>query len=401
MRRGRLRNVINIDEFEKLARRRLPHAVYDTIAGGATDEVTLRANRTAFEHIWLRPRVLADLSQLDMSTTVLGQKIALPVMLAPTGAARFVSSEAERGIARAAGRTGTIYAVSSAASQTLEEIAEAATEAASGMGSLWYQLYIPPSRAETVEVLDRVRKAGYAVLCVTIDTGVRLRKERDLRNNFTVPIRFSPALVLTGLSRPAWTWEFLFGRVGRVRGGNGQGKFSAKTAVDRLTRVVTNTRMPTWDDIRFIRENWDGSLVLKGIMRGDEVPALVELGVDGLVVSNHGGRNIDSVLPSIEILPEVVRAAAGRVEVYLDGGVRRGTDVVKAVALGARAVFVGRPYLWGAAVAGSAGVEAVLNIFKTEVLSTMEHCGLQTVAAIDSSAIVETPHIATRRFEQS
>jgi isopentenyl diphosphate isomerase/L-lactate dehydrogenase-like FMN-dependent dehydrogenase len=387
MRRNRLKQVVNIDDVERLARRRLPSAVYHAIAGGATEEVTLRANRQGFDRVWLRPRPLADLSGFDLSTTVLGERVDFPLMLAPTGMARMCDSGAEVALARAAARMGTIFVVSSAASQTLEEIADAARSTDRGTGSLWYQLFIPPNRDATLALLERVKNAGYPVLCVTIDTGVTGKRERDLRNRFNIPIRITPHLILAGVSRPYWACNFLFGRVGRVRAGKGQGVFAARQAYVRFATVIQSMRMPTWDDLRFVRENWDGKLVVKGLMRGDEVAEIIALGADGIVVSNHGGRNVDSVRASIAVLPEVIRAADGRAEVYVDGGIRRGTDVVKALALGARAVLVGRPYLWGLAAGGETGVDTVLMLFKTEIQSTMGLCGLRTIADIDADAI--------------
>lgn len=389
MRQRRIAQMINMDDAERLARRRLPKAVYDAIAGGAGDEITMRANRLAYqERIWLRPRPLVDVSRCDSSTTVLGHKVSMPLMLAPTGIARMCDSEAENAVARAAGRAGTIFIVSNGSSEPFEKVMQSAT------GQLWFQMYIPSERSKAEQLLDRVAEAGYPVLCVTIDTAISavdgrplLKRERDIRNNLTIPLRVSPKLIATGLSRPLWTKDFLFGRVGRVAQGTGSGLFTARSAYSNLANVLSSMKTPGWDDIAWIRERWPGKLVIKGVMRGEEVPRMVDLGVDGIVVSNHGGRIQDGVRATIEVLPEVVAVAGGRVEVFVDGGVRRGSDVVKALALGARAVLVGRPYMWGLAVGGEKGVDTVLEFFQSELQRTMALCGLGTIADIDSSAV--------------
>src|ERR1700730_8423448 len=384
MRPDRIASVLNIDEMREKAKW-LPTAVFDAIDGGAGDELTMRANRSAYQSIWLRPRALVDVSSIDTSTTVLGQKISFPLMLDPCGFARMAHSAAEIAVARAAGSAGTVFVVSGAASYSLEDIAKTAT------GPLWYQLYVPRDRDVAESLIERVEKAGYPVLCVTIDTAIAGKRERDYRNKLTVPVTMSPQLIFSALSNPRWAVDFMLGRVG---GSGVSGSYDAvRTAFWNLGNTVNHLKSVTVDDIRWIRERWKGKLVLKGIMRGDECPQLIDLGVDGLVVSNHGGRNLDCVRPAITVLPEVISAVAGRAEVFIDGGIRRGTDVVKALAFGARACFVGRPYMFGLAVAGEAGVARVLEIFRTEVEQTMGLLGCPTVADIDSS-FVFSEHLA-------
>jgi isopentenyl diphosphate isomerase/L-lactate dehydrogenase-like FMN-dependent dehydrogenase len=378
MKRGSVASVLNIDEMRERAKW-LPAAVFDAIDGGAGDELTMRANRSAYQCIWLRPRALVDVSSIDTSTTVLGQKISFPLMLDPCGFARMAHSAAELAAARAAGSAGTVFVVSGASSYSLEDIAKTAT------GPLWYQLYVPPDRDVAETLIDRVEKAGYPVLCVTIDTAIAGKRERDYRNKLTVPVTMSPRLILSALSNPRWAMDFMLGRVG---GSGISGSYNAvRTAVWNLGNTVNHLKSVTVADIQWIRERWKGKLVLKGIMRGDECPQLIDLGVDGLVVSNHGGRNLDCVRATINILPEVISAVGGRAEVFVDGGIRRGTDVVKALAFGARACLVGRPYMFGLAVAGEAGVARVLEIFRTEVEQTMGLLGCPTVADIDSNFV--------------
>jgi isopentenyl diphosphate isomerase/L-lactate dehydrogenase-like FMN-dependent dehydrogenase len=378
---------LNIDEIRSRARRRLPKAIFDAIEGGAGDESTVRANRAAFERIWFRPRALADVGQRDLSTTVFGERISMPLMLAPCGMARMASSGAELAAMRAATRARTTFIVSAASSYTAEELA------AAGSGQLWYQLYLPPDRAETEALLDRVAQAGYSVLCVTIDSPITPKRERDYRNGLAIPMRLTPKLLAIGLSKPAWTKDFLLGKVGR---GQGFGFYRTRTAYQKVATTVAGFHPVTAEDVRWLRERWHGKLVIKGVQRGDECPEMVELGVDGIVVSNHGGRNLDYALGSVDVLPEVVAAVDGRAEVFVDGGFRRGADVVKAVALGAQACLVGRPYMFGLAAGAEAGVTQVLEIFRSEIDSTLALLGCRSFAEIDDSMI----HIAAPNDER-
>lgn len=386
--RGRIDKVLNTEEMRNRAKW-LPRAIFDAIDGAAADEITLRANRTALDQVWLRPRALADVTKRDLSTTVLGEWISMPLMLAPCGFARMANSGAELSVARAAGDAKTLFAVSGSASYLAEDIANAAT------GPLWYQLYLPPDRESAAALVDRVAKAGYKTLCVTIDTAVTPKRERDYRNHLSVPLTMSPRLVWTGMSNPRWAKDFVLGKVG-TKGvapsltRRGWDRAGVRTAYWSFAKTLQDLRCVTVEDIRWLRERWKGKLVLKGVMRGDECSQMIDLGVDGIVVSNHGGRNVDCVRPSIEILPEVVNVVDGRAEVFVDGGIRRGTDVIKAVALGARACLIGRPYLFGLAAGGQAGVAQVLEIFRNEIEHSMALTGCATVADIDAS-MVTTP----------
>jgi isopentenyl diphosphate isomerase/L-lactate dehydrogenase-like FMN-dependent dehydrogenase len=381
-------NAISVDEMRRQALRRLPRAVFDAIEGAAGDEITMRANREALEQIRLRPRALADVRTRDLSTTVLGQPVTMPVLLAPCGMARMADSEAELAVARSAQRAGTVFAISGASSYSLEDIAGAAT------GPLWYQLYLPPTRDGAAALIARVEHAGYPVLCVTVDTAVEITRERDVRNRLTLPIRPTPRLVLSGLSRPRWSKDFVLGKVGHGHSMHGFGR-AVRTAYQNLAATIENLTPVTFDDLAWLRERWDGKLVVKGILRGDECERMVDLGVDGIVVSNHGGRTVDCVMPTIEALPEVVEAVAGRAEVFVDGGVRRGTDVVKALALGARACLVGRPYMYGLGAGGEAGVDRVLAILRAELERAMALLGCATVADIDGSIVAQARSAAT------
>ncbi|WP_214406862.1 alpha-hydroxy acid oxidase [Pseudonocardia lacus] len=372
----RMTRAHSVEDLRRAARRRMPKAVFDVVDGGAGDERTLRWNRESFERIPLRPRALADVKHVDSATTVLGDPVAMPLLLAPCSFARMCHSDAEPGIARAAGRAGTVYVVPGGAGERPEVVIRSAT------GPLWYQLYMKPDRAANAELLDRVEGAGYRTLVVTIDTAIKPYREKDLRNGVTLPVTPSPRLALAGLGHPFWSRDFLFGT-----GGAGVDLFAARRAYHNFTDAIMHSKSVTAEEIRWLRDRWTGPLVVKGVLRGDEVAEMVELGVDGIVVSNHGGRNLDGAPATIDVLAEVVEAAAGRAEVLLDGGVRRGTDVVRALALGARAVLVGRPYMFGLAAGGEAGVDRTLELLHNEIIRAMSLVGATSVKEIDRSLV--------------
>lgn len=370
--------IVNAHDFEKLARRRLPRSVFDAVAGGAGDETTIRVNRVGFEQIVLRPRALAEVGAVDASTTVLGQRIPMPLILAPTGSAYMCDPAAEFAIVRASARSGTIFALSSVASCDFEEIAAAAA------CPLWYQLYPPRDRSVTSEILSRLDASGYSVLCVTIDTPLAAKRDRDIRNGVKKPLRITPELMLGAVVHPRWTAMFLFGKSGPD---NRRSVFAGNRAFRKLSDTLTRLAPVTADDLHWLRDRWQGKLVVKGVMRADEVAQIIDLGADGIVVSNHGGRNLDSGQASVLVLPEVVEAADGRVEVFVDGGIRRGTDVIKAVGLGARACLIGRPYVWALAASGAAGVEHLLRIFQAEIEEAMALSGCPALNDIDASVV--------------
>ncbi|WP_232794297.1 MULTISPECIES: alpha-hydroxy acid oxidase [Pseudofrankia] len=378
-----MQDAINVEDFRGLARRRLPRAVFDALEGGAGDEVSLRRNRAAFDRIEFRPRPLADVAKRDLSTTVFGERLSMPIMLAPTGASRLARSAAEIAVARAAARADVVYMQSTVAAFPLEDVA------ASSTGSLWYQLYLPPDRAELGDLVRRIAAAGYRALAITIDTSILGNRERDTRNRLmSRPPR--PGIVLQGASKPAWTADFLRGKADYLRGRLGAARSDgpSQLSLDQTRKTITAASdCVTWEDVERVRSLWKGPLIIKGLMRGDECDRFVELGVDGVVVSNHGGRQLDGVPATIDILPEVVDAAAGRLTVFLDGGVRRGNDAAKALALGAAGVFVGRPYLYGLAAGGEAGVVRMIELLREELDRAMALLGAATVADLDRTLV--------------
>jgi 4-hydroxymandelate oxidase len=344
---------VNLFEYEPLAREKLPEAAYGFIAGGAEDEVTLRANREAFQRIRLRPRVLVDVSHIDPSTQVLGQRIEFPVLLAPVALQRLAHPDGEIAAARAAAAAGTIMMVSTVSTYSLEEITEAAN------GPKWFQLYCNPDKDVTRRLVERAQACGYTALCVTVDVPRLGRREADIRN------RLQP--------RPDLLPKNLVGEVDMRAVASGAASLQDPSL--------------TWDDVHWLRSLTPMPLVLKGIMTGEDARLAVEHGVEAIIVSNHGGRQLDGVPAAIDVLAEVVEAVQGRVEVLMDSGIRRGTDVLKALALGAKAVLLGRPYIWGLAVDGEAGVTRVMGILRQELELAMALAGCPTVAQIDGALI--------------
>jgi isopentenyl diphosphate isomerase/L-lactate dehydrogenase-like FMN-dependent dehydrogenase len=346
---------INLFEFESIARERLPKEEYDYIAGGATDEISVDRNRRAYASWALRPRVLRDVSVLDLSTTVLGTKVNLPVLIAPCGGHKRAHPDGELATYRAAAACGTILAVSANSNTSFEDLAKAAD------GHLWVQMYPFRDKEMTKDWLKRAKDNGYKAVVVTLDSQWPPKRERNIRNNYRRT---------RGVNYPGTSVE-----TPRPAGRAGEGSDPAAT----------------WQDLEWIRNAAAIPVVAKGIMTGEDVELCAEVGADGVIVSNHGGRHLDNTLATVEVLSEAVTAAKGKLEIYLDGGIRRGADVVKAVALGAKAVFIGRPLFWGLAVDGEKGVIRVLDILREEIEITMAKCGRPKIADIDSTVVVKTP----------
>ncbi|MGZ5306354.1 MAG: alpha-hydroxy acid oxidase [Actinomycetota bacterium] len=336
---GDVPRFITLDDYELVAREQLPSDVYDFYAGGAGDEWTLAENRRAFDRWCLRPRVLRAAGNPDPSTSILGTSVSFPVLVAPWAFQSMAHPEGERATARAAAAAGTIMVVSSTATDVLEEVA-AASDAPK-----WWQLYIFEDRDATTDMLARVVEARYAAICLTVDLPVFGLRHRDARHGFVPPI---------GSSSPR----------------------------------LLHDPMLSWDDVAWVRERTPGlPLLVKGVLTAEDAELAVAAGVDGIIVSNHGGRQLDWSPAGLTALPEVADAVAGRVPVLVDGGVRRGTDVVKALALGADAVLAGRPFIWGLAVDGEAGVVDALRILRLELENAMALCGCRTVAEITSALV--------------
>ncbi len=349
---------VNVLDVEGVARDRMERAFYDYYAGGAEDEITLAANRGAFAEVFLRPRVLVDVTRIETSGSVLGSPVSMPVLIAPTAFHRLAHPDGELATARAAGAARTVMVASTIATYTLEEISRAAT------GALWYQLYVYKDRSLARNLIQRAEKAGYRALCLTVDTPFLGSRERDLRNKFTLP---------PGIRMPNFDEA-------------GLGVATLGESFHSYVRSQLDCSL-TWDAVEWLRGETKLPILLKGIIAAEDAVLAAERGVDGIIVSNHGGRQLDGTEATLRALPRVVDAVAGRAEVFMDGGVRRGIDVLKALALGARAVLVGRPCLWGLAAAGEEGVGRVLAMFRQELTLAMALCGCPDLGAIDRSLI--------------
>ncbi len=357
-------NVVNLDELQPLAREKLDPLAYDYIASGAEDEVTLRENRDAYRRIRLRPRVLVGVAKVDLTTSVLGTEVSLPVQLAPVAMHQLAHPEGELAVARAAAAQRTVMVLSTLATHSLEEVAAAAE------GPRWYQLYCFKDRAVTRALVERAEASGYGALVVTVDTPRLGRREADIRNQFHLP----PGLSLKNLAEVALP-------------DLPEAMHASALAVYAASMLDAGL---DWDAIDWLRSITALPIVLKGIHTAEDARLAAEAGVAGVVVSNHGGRQLDGVPATVEMLPEVVEAAGDRLEVLLDGGVRRGTDVLKPPAIGARAVRIGRPYVWGLALGGEAGVKKVLAMLREELELAMALAGCPSLDRV-GPALVRLP----------
>lgn len=385
--------VLNIADLRRLAKRRLPRVVFDYIDGGAEDEVTLRANRQAFEDVVLRPRGAVATPSVDLTTTVFGTRLALPFALAPVGSTRLFWPRGEVHAARAAGEAGTAYALSTLVGTSLEEVR------AGSRGPLWYQLYLVGGREVATKALARARAAGYSALLVTIDTAVAGLRERDLRNGVTEIVREDL------LARVPYAWQFVTrpGWVLAFLRDGGLMRFPNVVLEDGPMRYVDvgpvlERSTVTWDDLRWIREEWPGPIAVKGVLTAEDARRAADAGLEGVVVSNHGGRQLDGAPATLRVLPEIVAAVNDHADVLLDSGIRRGADVVKALCLGAKAVLIGRAYAYGLGAGGEAGVARSIEILRSETIRTMKLIGCSSVAGLGRT-FVDVPTTWTRAVD--
>jgi isopentenyl diphosphate isomerase/L-lactate dehydrogenase-like FMN-dependent dehydrogenase len=376
--------IYSVGDARRRAARAVPRALFDYIDGGADDEVTLHENVRALREVTFRPRMGSASGQPSTSTTLLGIPLSMPVLLAPCGLVRFVHPDGALGVARAGAAMGTLSVLSTVAGTSLEEVAASTT------GPKWFQLYAPGGRPQTEELVERAQRAGYTGLVVTIDTPALGHRERDVRHGVAQPFRFTPVsagrLAAQLALRPRWVAGMLraglaaragAGTVGGASGGGG----GAPTA-----RLVAMGASPfSWDDVAGIRRQWTGPLAVKGLLSVDDARRAVDAGSDAVIVSNHGGRQLDGAPATFRVLPGIVDAVAGDAAVVLDSGIRRGSDVVKAVAAGAHAVMIGRAYLYGLAACGEPGVGRILEVLRSEMVRTMTLMGCASVADLDRS----------------
>jgi len=378
----RPRHIVNVADLRLAAKRRLPRAAFDYIDGGAESEVTLRENCRAFDDVVFRPRSAVATKDCDLRTTVLGAPLSLPFLLAPVGSSRVFYPRGEEVAARAAGQAGTAYILSTLSGCPVQDVRNASS------GPVWYQLYLVGGRDVALAAIERARVAGCSALVVTIDTPVSGLRERDVRNGMKEMVSGSPwakaPYVFQYLAKPRWLAGFL-------RDG-GLMQFPNVVLPDGPmpyadVGVALEQSMVCWDDLRWIRDAWKGHVVVKGVHTADDARRAIDAGADAIVVSNHGGRQLDGVAATIRVLPEVVAAVDGHIEVLLDGGIRRGSDVVKALCLGARGVLIGRAYAYGLGAGGGAGVTRAIDILRTDIVRTLKLLGVASTAALDRSFV--------------
>jgi isopentenyl diphosphate isomerase/L-lactate dehydrogenase-like FMN-dependent dehydrogenase len=376
-------HVVNIGDLRRIAQRRLPAVVFDYLDGGAEGEVTLRENCRVFDEVTFRPRHAVSFPSCDLRTTILGHEISLPAMLAPVGYSRLMHPGGEVAAARAAGKAGTGYILSTISGHKLENVRAAST------GPVCYQLYLMGGREAAEASIDRARRAGFSALVITIDTPVSGIRERDPRNGMQELL--NPGLFQKipyaeqFLTHPGWLLAFLRdGGIPPLQNVVLPGK--GPMPLTDIGRALAASTV-TWKDLTWIRQHWSGPIVVKGVLTGDDGRRAVDEGAAAIVVSNHGGRQLDCVSSTLRVLPEVVAAVNGQTEVLMDGGVRRGSDIVKALCLGARAVLCGRAYAYGLAAAGEAGVTRAIEILSEDVKRTLILLGCPGVSALDSSYV--------------
>jgi L-lactate dehydrogenase (cytochrome)/(S)-mandelate dehydrogenase len=376
------RQAYSIAATRELARRALPRAVFDFADGGAEDERTLNRNEAAFADVDFVPEPLRGAAERDLSTVLFGRRLSMPVMIGPTGLAGLFWPDGERCAMRAAAAAGTAYCLSHGSVCSLEELAVAA-----GPANRWMQVFIYRDRGFTRELAERAAVANYDALVLTVDNQLMGNRERDIRNGFIIPPRLGTAELAGMAYRWRWLWR-MRQELPRLTMGN-YVKPGDVTGIREIAGKLASRLDPgmSWKDVDALRAQWRGPLLLKGILSPAEAREAAARGVDGVIVSNHGGRQLDGAIASLDALPRIVEAAGGRMPVLLDGGVRRGADVVKAIALGAAACLIARPQLWGLAMAGEAGVAHVLDIFRREIDRTMGLCGVTRVAEITPSLV--------------
>jgi (S)-mandelate dehydrogenase len=381
MGKTRLGRAVNIEDLRRLAKRRLPRAIFDFFDGGAEDETTLRGNRAAFERVRLLPKVLVNVSSVDLKTELLGKTASMPLAIAPTGGISAGRAGAELILARAAKAFGVPFTMATPSAFTIERVAEEVG------GRLWFQLYAVRDHEFRKSLVARAKSAGYEAILVTVDLPVSGKRERDPRNGFVTPYKPSWRNSRDVIFKPAWMLEVL--RHGLPGMANLEGyHFSAPAGTDIVTAVGREMDAGLdWEYIKRLREQWPGKLLLKGVERPDDAERAVAVGCDGVVVSNHGGRQLDGAVATLDALPAVKRAVGEKLTVLLDGGVRRGVDILKARALGAQGVLTGRATLFGAMAGAEPGARRALEILQTELVRAMQLCGVRSMAEIREDLI--------------
>ena len=382
----RLARCASVNDLRDTARRRLPRGVFDYIEGAAEDERSAERNVTGFEQLGFRPRVLREVGETDCTTTLLGRPLPMPLVLSPTGFGRVAHSQGELAVARAAARAGLPYALSTLSTRSIEEVTAVSS------GPRWFQVYAWRDRGLVGEMVERAAAAGYEALLLTVDTPVFGRRERDVRSGFTLPPQLGPETLLDGILHPGWTWDFL--RSEPIVFSNVVGREVGDGSTPVTLADYINTQFDPnlgWGDVEWLRGIWDGPLVLKGIQSVADARLAADAGVQAIALSNHGGRQLDHAPSPVELVAPVCDAVGDRLEVLCDGGVRRGGDILKALALGARACMIGRPYLYALAVAGEAGVDWVLEHFRAALRRDLALLGCARLSDLSPDFVERRP----------
>lgn len=382
-----LKHALSVDDLRAAARRALPKGLFEFVDRGTEDELALKRNRRCLDDIALVPRVLRDVSGRDCSTQLLGAPSSMPAMIAPTGAAGLLAFEGEYLLAKAAVKAGIPFVLSTASIVSLERVAEAG-------GQLWFQLYMMPDRDMSYRLIDRVKSAGYQALMVTLDTPVSPNREYNVRNHFTLPMRISRRNMVDVARRPGWLLNvfmryLLHSGVPMLE--NYPEEYRQRlTASGKGRMTLPKTDTLSWDNLRDLRRYWKGPLIAKGVLHPDDARIARDCGVDAVVVSNHGGRNFDAAAAPMSVLSRVVDEVGSQIDVYIDSGFRRGLDIAKALATGARGVMLGRAPLWGVAAAGENGALHTLQLLREELLRSMAFLGCSQVADFDRNLILHS-----------
>jgi L-lactate dehydrogenase (cytochrome) len=378
----RLRTAITVEDMRHIAKRRLPRGVFDYIDGGAEDERTLANNSAAFGQIEFCPNVLRDVSEIDVSSTLLGKPVSMPLFLAPTGYTRLTHSQGELSVARAAERAGIPYSLSTMSTRSIEEVGAVSN------GAKWFQVYTWKDRGLVREMVERAAASGYEAVILTVDTAVLGKRERDARRGFNIPPRIGPGTIIDGIVHPAWTYDFITHEPLTFANVADRDQYGGGGDMGRGQYVMMNfDQKLAWTDVEWLQSVWSGPIVLKGIQTVDDAKRAVEAGVQAIALSNHGGRQLDDAPAPISLVEPVAQVVQGRAEIICDGGVRRGSDIVKAIALGATACSIGRPYLYAMGAAGERGVDQILDFFRDGIARTMALSGRTTIAEIDRSLV--------------
>ena len=378
----RLQKAASIEDLRKMARRSLPGGVFDYIDGGAEDEVAMDRNTSGFRDMEFVPRVLRDMGNVDTTGTILGREVPFPLILAPTGFTRIAHPLGELAVARAAERAGLPYSLSTMGTRSVEEVAAVSN------GSKWFQVYVWRDKGLLKDMILRAREAGFDVLCITVDAAMLGRRERDVRRGFTLPPKMGIDILFEGMIRPSWSLRFAFSEPISFANVAGNTNIDGSTAVD-LAAFMNEQFDPTlsWEDVEWMRSLWEGPVLVKGVQSVADAVIARDRGLDGIVLSNHGGRQLDSAPSIVELVQPVAEAVGGDLDIVCDGGVRRGSDIVKALALGATSCMIGRPYLYGLAAAGEEGVDWVIEHLRAGMKRDMALCGAASVSELTPDLI--------------